>query len=85
MARALSRPGMTGHHQCRDRLTADFDPLDPRHRPLALREIALARALYRCGDKDGLGESILKRYTTDLRGHFARHAAAVLTEGSIAR
>jgi hypothetical protein len=38
----------------------------------------LARALYRCGDFEGLGESILNDYSTDLRGHFARHAKAIL-------
>jgi len=32
----------------------------------------------RCGDKDGLGKAILTRYAKDLRGHLARHAAAVL-------
>jgi hypothetical protein len=41
-----------------------------------------ARALYRCGDHDGLGEKILKQYTQDLRGHLARHAQAVLKEGN---
>ena len=32
----------------------------------------LARALYRCGDHDGVGEKILRDYTQDLRGHLAR-------------
>ena len=45
---------------------------------LALRELMYARALYRCGDYQGLGRGILTRYTKDLRGHFARHAKAVL-------
>ena len=44
-------------------------------------EISLARALYRCGDVDGKGEAILKAYTKDFRGHFARHAEEVLKEG----
>ena len=47
----------------------------------SLRELMLARALYRCGDREGLGEKILRDYTQDLRGHLARHAAAVLAEG----
>jgi hypothetical protein len=46
----------------------------------ALRELFLARALYRCGDKDGLGKKVLIEYTEDLHGHFARHADAVLKE-----
>ena len=44
----------------------------------SIRELSLARALYRCGDYQGLGEKILRAYVEDLRGHFSRHAAAVL-------
>ena len=44
----------------------------------ALREIILARALYRCGDYQGIARRILTAYTNDLRGHLARHARAVL-------
>ena len=47
----------------------------------SLRELMLARALYRCGDDNGVGEKILREYTQDLRGHLARHAQAVLEEG----
>jgi hypothetical protein len=46
----------------------------------SLRELLLARALYRLGDHQGIGEAILRAYTTDLRGHLARHAQAVLDE-----
>ncbi|HYW79849.1 MAG TPA: hypothetical protein VE890_09750, partial [Thermoguttaceae bacterium] len=49
-------------------------------RRVSLRELMLARALYRCGDYEGLGEEILRTYTKDLRGHLARHAKAVLEE-----
>lgn len=50
-------------------------------RAQAMRELFLARALYRCGDnKEGLGRRVLQEYTRDLRGHFARHARAVLEE-----
>jgi hypothetical protein len=38
----------------------------------------LARALFRCGDKDSIGKKILKEYVEDIRGHFSRHAHAVL-------
>jgi hypothetical protein len=38
----------------------------------------LARALFRCGDYQGVGKKILESYTQDLRGHLARHAQAVL-------
>lgn len=51
---------------------------DTSTREASLKELYLARALYLLGDKDGLGESVLRAYAKDLRGHFARHAAAVL-------
>lgn len=46
----------------------------------SLRELLVARALYRCGDHEGMGRKILENYTGDLRGHLARHARAVLDE-----
>ena len=70
LARVLARPGMSGHVQTR--------PQAPRSRVEPLREIVLARALYRCGDHKGKGEKILRQYTRDLRGVLARHASAVL-------
>lgn len=45
------------------------------------RDLTLARVLYRLGDHEGLGESILRQYARDVRGHYARHAQAVLQEG----
>lgn len=48
------------------------------YRERALRELVLARALYRCGDHQGLGKKILVQYTRDLRGLYARHAEAIL-------
>ena len=53
-------------------------PMEKRHREGPLREIVLARALYHCGDHEGLGERILRGYCRDLRGLFRRHAQAVL-------
>ena len=44
---------------------------DTTSREKSLRELTLARALYRCGDSDGLGESLLRQYAKDLRGHYA--------------
>ena len=82
LAEVLRRPGMSGHWVT---TTADMKArrfsggTDTRVRRDALREIALARALYRCGDHDGLGRSILERYADDLHGHYARHARAVLS------
>lgn len=80
LARLLDKPGMRGHA-----MTA----LEPQHnadrpkrrRTGPLREIVLARALYRCGDREGMGEAILREYLGDIRGLFARHARAVLDAG----
>jgi hypothetical protein len=76
LARLLAKPGMRGHAM------KQLEPLysDPgrRRREGALREIVLARALYRCGDFESLGSRILHEYRQDLRGLFAGHAATVL-------
>lgn len=44
------------------------------------REINLAAALYRLGDKGGKGEAILKAYADDPRGFCANYARRVLAE-----
>ncbi len=77
LARLLQKPGMRGHAM------PELEPLydrqqEKRRRTGPLREIVLARALYRCGDHEGLGEGILREYQRDLRGVFARHATVVL-------
>jgi len=47
-------------------------------RTYALREITLARALYRCGDFNDIGKKILENYKKDMRGLFAQHAVFIL-------
>ena len=49
-----------------------------KKRTRALREIVLARALYNCGDYNGIGKNILEQYEKDLQGLFARHAFKIL-------
>jgi hypothetical protein len=83
LAKLLSQPGMRGHatttvQQAGKRSGDDVN--DTNTRGLSIRELGLARALYRCGDKDGLGKAILTEYARDLRGHVARHARAVLED-----
>jgi hypothetical protein len=83
LAALLSKPGMTGHatttvDEAARRAGPGRTETGPRNE--SLRELVLARALYRCGDRDGLGEKILRTYASDLRGHYARHARAVLGE-----
>lgn len=83
IAELLKKPGMMGYvHSSVDvsRKLTGMSGTDESTRATSLRELFLARALYRCGDKDGLGKQILQQYTQDLRGHLARHATAVLEE-----
>lgn len=47
-------------------------------RSLCLRELCLARALYRLGDVDGLGRRTLEAYAADPRRAYANHARKVL-------
>jgi hypothetical protein len=76
LAELLAKPSMSGH------AVTSTSEVRRGNRNAALREIVLARALYRCGDHDGLGERILREYANDVRGHYARHTAGVLAEGS---
>jgi len=83
LAKLLKKPGVRGHaftdiNEARSRTPASRT--DTKTRNTSLRELVLARALYRCGDYEGLGEKVLKEYTRDLRGHYAHHAQAVLEE-----
>jgi hypothetical protein len=88
LAELLQKRGMTGHAHdaiavARQRESpGDINSVTTRRE--SLRELMLARALYRCGDDRRLGEKILRQYSLDLRGHLARHAQAVLREGPTA-
>lgn len=81
----LMQEGMTGHAFTRVEKAIEQTPPNPGDvstRRKSLPELVLARALYRCGDYNGLGEKILKTYAKDLRGHYATHAKAILREGN---
>jgi hypothetical protein len=81
LAALLGRPGMQGHAQLDSRAViaaANGDLAETVARNASLRELYLARGLYQAGDRDGVGREILARYADDLRGHYARHARAVL-------
>ena len=83
LAELLQKPGMTGHAYADLNVATRNIPTNPEDtstRECSLRELMLARALYRCGDCEGLGETILRQYAQDLRGHYARHALAILKE-----
>ncbi len=81
LADLLRKPGIQGHAHATIGAALQNQPADPEDtttRNLSLRELELARVLYRCGDNEGLAEKILQEYARDLRGHYARYAQAVL-------
>ncbi|MBM4093254.1 MAG: FAD-dependent oxidoreductase [Planctomycetes bacterium] len=82
LAELLAKPGMSGHVHAdlataRQRGSGGGTNAEATRRE-SLRELLLARALFRCGDHQDVGRTILHAYTRDLRGHLARHAQAVL-------
>lgn len=83
LARLLRKPGMTGHTQT-SLVALPEGMAERRDRTAPLREIVLARALFRCGDWHGLGRKILEDYQHDWRGLLARHAVAVLASSRCA-
>jgi hypothetical protein len=89
LAELLKKTGMKGHSMINIKdaftdLQNDGKGLNPiknsslRKRTNALREIVLARALFKCGDHNKMAEKILTCYTNDMRGLFARHAQSIL-------
>jgi hypothetical protein len=80
---ALNMEGIRGHEvtdykTARTAIVSFKDDVTFRNK--ALKELHLARALYRCGDYNGLGETILTAYANDLHGHYSRHAMQILNE-----
>lgn len=83
LAALLSKPGIGGHAVARleDELAhIPASHVDTTTRNVSLRELYLARALFRIGDA-ALGRATLERYAHDLRGHYAQHASLVLAAG----
>ncbi len=81
LAGLLQKPGIGGYAMTDVKLitaAGGYGGAGAAERNLCLRELALARALYRCGDCQGVGEKVLKQYAQDLRGVYALHATAVL-------
>ena len=79
LAAALAKPGISGW--ARPGMAAvtpsgGFGSSPENGR--CLRELHLARALYACGDHEGVARKILEDYAADLRGVFALHARTVL-------
>lgn len=86
LAELLSKPDMTGYAvttiEEAERLYY-IGNVTNTLRERSLREVILAGALYRLGDQDRLGVSILEQYSRDYRSLFARHAAFVLGRSTI--
>lgn len=91
LAKLLQKPGMSGYAMISmaDALKElDNDGKGPNpikntsyaKRTRALREIILARVLFKCNDYNRLGEGILNNYEKDFRGLFIRHANKILTD-----
>ncbi|MFO7938099.1 MAG: FAD-dependent oxidoreductase, partial [Kiritimatiellia bacterium] len=76
LAEFLNKPGITGHADT----GKNPDSIKTPEFPKAMIELFAASALYRCGDVDGLGRSILTDYIDDWRGVFVRYAGYVLSE-----
>lgn len=70
---------MNSYAEARSKVVPDQN--DNSTRNSALKELHIARALYMCGDKDGLGREVLERYMNGLQGHYARYAYEILNSG----
>ncbi|MBT3377466.1 MAG: FAD-dependent oxidoreductase [Lentisphaerae bacterium] len=75
LADELTRSGLSNQT-----VTSVEESLKKRRTKSGRTSLVLARALYRCGDWDGLGRKVLEVYARDVRGHYARHARAILAD-----
>lgn len=89
-ARLLELPGFSGHAI---RLSATIPPVpgydsrssySEQEKMELVRELNLAVALHRLGDRDGRAEAILKAYADDPRGFVAHYARHVLSGSPVA-
>jgi hypothetical protein len=85
LSKLLDMEGISGHHVTtyeKARQAVNGNRNDVIFRNNVLREIHIARALYRCGDNEtGQGKEIMENYANDLHGHYFRHAHLVLLKG----
>jgi ribulose 1,5-bisphosphate synthetase/thiazole synthase len=87
LATLLNTTGISGYSISMDNAKTAFpvlatfqDAAGNKERTNVLRELSLARALYRLGDSNGFGEKILSAYARDPRGMYANHAKLVLSK-----
>lgn len=78
----LKKPGMKGHWiTTLDGAVGAMDTMNRQKnmfRENPLKELSLARAVYRLGDSDGVAREILENYSRDVCSLYATHAALVL-------
>ena len=82
LARLLKLEGVGGHAIGPNEIPpipGYADPPTNVERSNCLRELCIARALYRLGDVEGLGERTLEAYSRDPRRVYANHARKVLS------
>jgi thioredoxin reductase len=86
LANLLDLPGITGHSMVMAPTIPAVPGYDSRsnysqtEKQTTVRELNLARALYRLGDKGGKAAAILQAYADDPRGFYANYARMVLAE-----
>ena len=79
IAEVLAKPGVSGWARTGAAAvtpSGGFGSSNENRR--CLRELHLARALYACGDHEGVARKIFEAYAADGRGVFALHARTVL-------
>ena len=72
----LRSEAVTDYRKARNAVNGNNEDTSIRNR--VLKELHLARALYRCGDHNQLGKTILTEYANDLHAHYARHAELIM-------
>ena len=80
-AKILALPGVAGHahttmNAVQGALSDDLCQTNVRNN--ALIELHLARGSFNCGNTQNIGCKTLTEYANDYRGHFVRHACAIL-------
>lgn len=83
LARLLKIPGVGGHALAPDAIPpipGYDDRATNAERSDCLRELSVARALYRLGDVDGIGRRSLEAYSRDPRRAYANHVHKVLRQ-----
>lgn len=83
LAALLDKPNVAGHAVAKGAIPAIegySNKAADRERTRCLREITLARGLYRLGDVDGRGRRVLESYAADPRKVYANYCLSILND-----